>query len=180
MKKGIILALCFVTLLTFTACGKKKANPDAETGATTTQADNDTAAKTGADGKTDSTTTKAELEISIDQLIPPTGKPVTVIVTEKGGKPVTVTVTEKGGKPVTENGKPVTSVVTSVVTTVVTKDNGQTVTDSSGKPVTSVVTEPIPTTKATTTTTKKGETTTTKSRGYDDIVSWSPIKPPLS
>ena len=162
MKKGIILALCFVTLLTFTACGKKKANPDAETGATTTQADNDAATKTGADGKTDSTTTKAELEVPIDQLIPPTGKPVTVTVTEKGGKPVT----EKGGKP-----------VTSVVTTVVTKEDGQTVTDSSGKPVTSVVTEPIPTTKATTTTTKKGETTTKKSISYDPIDGYTPIKP---
>ena len=148
MKKIALFTVLFALVLTCAACGKKKPSADVS---------NDT---TTAAGDTDATTTAGN-EIGADDLLPPTGKPVTRVVTDKGGK----TVTDKEQKPVTE-----------VVTRVVTDKDGKTVTDKEQKPVTEVVTEPVATapTKPNTSTTKSGETTKII---YEDLESWSPIKP---
>ena len=101
MKNIALFAVLFALVLTCAACGKKKPSADVSNDPTT------------AAGDTDATTTAGN-EIGADDLLPPTGKPVTRVVTEKGGK----TVTDKEQKPVTER---VTEPVTSAPTTSTTK-----------------------------------------------------------
>ena len=101
MKKIALFAVLFALVLTCAACGKKKPSADVSNDPTT------------AAGDTDATTTAGN-EIGADDLLPPTGKPVTRVVTDQNGK----TVTDKEQKPVTEV---VTEPVTTAPTTSTTK-----------------------------------------------------------